>query len=274
MSAASDFGTEPPPAIARPWTKTRMIGYGLVGFWIAAGAGMAWYLASSWNPDFFRKYGPWYAQGLLTTVILVVLSVVLGAIVSVPIAYMRMSSSRVLGAIAYAYVYFFRGTPLLAQLFLVYYGFGAFRPQLEAMGLWWFFREAWYCALLAFSLNTSAYQAEILRGAIESVPRGQWEGATSLGLHKWTTLRKVVMPQAMIVALRPYGNEIILLIKGSAVVTLITVYDLMGMTRRIYSSSFDFQAYIWAGLIYMSMVEALRIATEWIERRITIHLNR
>jgi polar amino acid transport system permease protein len=185
-----------------------------------------------------------------------------------------MSENRWLGAIAYGYVYFFRGTPLLAQAFLVYYGFGAFRPQLEAIGLWWFFREAWYCAILAFTLNTSAYQAEILRGAIESVPRGQWEGAESLGLPKWVTLRRIVLPQALIVALRPYGNEIILMIKGSAVVTLITVYDLMGMTRRIYSSSFDFQAYIWAGVIYMTMVELLRYATEWIERRITLHLHR
>ena len=91
--------------------------------------------------------------------------------------------------------------------------------------------------VFAFSLNTAAYQAEILRGAIESVPRGQWEGARSLGLHKLQTLRKVILPQAMIVALRPYGNEIILMIKGSAIVAIITVYDLMGETRRAYSRS-------------------------------------
>ena len=83
-----------------------------------------------------------------------------------------MSKNRILSALAYAYVYFFRGTPLLAQTFLIYYGLGSFRPQLEAIGLWGFFREAWYCAIFAFSLNTAAYQAEILRGAIESVPQG------------------------------------------------------------------------------------------------------
>ena len=112
-----------------------------------------------------------------------------------------MSSNTILSAIAYGYVYFFRGTPLLAQTFLIYYGLGTFRPQLEMVGLWAFFREAWYCAILAFTLNTSAYQAEILRGAIESVPKGQWEGAASLGLHKLQTLWKVVLPQALIVAL-------------------------------------------------------------------------
>ena len=271
MSAAE---TLPPPAQPRPWTAARITGHLLLGLWVALGLAMVWFLVSAWNPEFFRRYASWYASGLLTTVILVTVSIVLGAILSVPIAYMRASPNKALRAIAYGYVYFFRGTPLLAQAFLVYYGFGAFRVELEAVGLWWFFREAWYCALFAFTLNTSAYQAEILRGAIESVPRGQWEGAASLGLHKWQTLRKIILPQALIVALRPYGNEIILMIKGSAVVTLITVYDLMGMTRRIYSSSFDFQAYIWAGVIYMTIVEALRYATEWIERRITIHLKR
>ena len=148
-----------------------------------------------------------------------------------------------------------------------------FRPQLEAIGLWGFFREAWYCAIFAFSLNTAAYQAEILRGAIESVPRGQWEGAASLGLHKLQTLWKIILPQALIVALRPYGNEIILMIKGSAIVAIITVHDLMGNTRLAYSRTFDFQTYVWAAIIYLIIVETLRHAVEWIERRITIHLH-
>ncbi len=158
--------------------------------------------------------------------------------------------------------------------FLFYYGLGSFRPQLEAVGLWWFFRDEWYCAIFAFALNTAAYQAEILRGAIESVPRGQWEGAASLGLHKLQTLRKIILPQALIVALRPYGNEIILMIKGSAIVALITVFDLMGETRRAYSRSFDFQTYIWAALIYLTIVEVLRNIVDWIERIITRHLIR
>ena len=191
-----------------------------------------------------------------------------------PVAYARMSKNRILSAIAYGYVYFFRGTPLLAQAFLIYYGFGAFRPQLEAVGLWWFFREAWYCAVLAFSLNTAAYQAEILRGAIESVPRGQWEGAASLGLHRLQTLRKVILPQALIVALRPYGNEIILMIKGSAVVALITVYDLMGDdAARLFVAASTSRPISGPASSILILVEALRHATEWIERRITIHLQ-
>lgn len=185
-----------------------------------------------------------------------------------------MSKNPILSGFAYAYVYFFRGTPLLAQTFLIYYGLGSFRPQLEMVGLWSFFRDAFNCAIFAFSLNTAAYQAEILRGAIESVPKGQWEGASSLGLHKLQTLRKIILPQALIVALRPYGNEVILMIKGSAIVAIITVYDLMGITRLTYSRTFDFQAYIWAAIFYLIMVEALRHCIEWIERRITRHLHR
>ena len=128
--------------------------------------------------------------------------------------------------------------------------------------------------MFAFALNTAAYQAEILRGAIESVPRGQWEGAAALGLTRLQTLWKVILPQALIVALRPYGNEIILMIKGSAIVAIITVYDLMGETRRAFSRSFDFQTYLWAALIYLIIVEALRHLIDWIERAITRHLTR
>jgi polar amino acid transport system permease protein len=269
--ATSELAPPPPP---RGWPRERVVGYALVGLWILAGVGLLAYLVAVWNVEWFQKYIPTYISGLKVTLGLVVLSTIFGAVLSLPVAYARMSKSTILAALAYGYVYFFRGTPLLAQTFLIYYGVGSFRPQLEAVGLWSFFREAWYCAILAFTLNTSAYQAEILRGAIQSVPRGQWEGAASLGLHKLQTLWKVVLPQALIVALRPYGNEVILLIKGSAVVALITVADLMGETRLAYSRSFDFQSYIWAAIIYFAMVEALRNGIEWIERRITIHLKR
>lgn len=265
---------ERPPTPARAWTAARIAGHIFVGAWILLFLALLIYLVRVWNPDLFTRYAPLYMSGLLVTLKLVIVSIVLGAVLSVPIAYARMSKNRWLSAPAYGYVYFFRGTPLLAQTFLIYYGLGSFRPQLEAVGLWSFFREAWYCAVLAFSLNTAAYQAEILRGAIESVSKGQWEGAAALGLSKWQALRKVIAPQALIVALRPYGNEIILMIKGSAIVAIITVFDLMGETRRAYSRSFDFQTYIWAALIYLTMVEVLRNLIDWFERVITRHLIR
>jgi polar amino acid transport system permease protein len=263
-----------PAAPPRGWSRERILGWVFVCLWIALGAGLATYLFSAWNPELFAKYAPSYLSGLYVTLTLVAISIILGAILSVPICYARMSKNRVLNAISYGYVYFFRGTPLLAQTFLIYYGLGTFRPELQALGLWGFFREAWYCAILAFSLNTAAYQAEILRGAIESVPRGQREGAASLGLHDLQILRLVVLPQALIVALRPYGNEIVLMIKGSAIVAIITVPDLMGVTRLAYARTFDFQTYVWAALLYLATVELLRHAIDWIERRITRHLRR
>ncbi|ESX62467.1 amino acid ABC transporter permease [Mesorhizobium sp. LSHC422A00] len=265
---------EKPPPRARGWPRARVVGYALVGFWILFGIGIAVYLVYAWNGEFFARYAPAYLQGLGTTLALVAISMVLGALFSLPVTYARMSTNRYLSVLAYCYVYFFRGTPLLVQVYLVYYGLGSFRVQLESVGLWWFFRDAFNCGVFAFALNTAAYQAEILRGAIESVPRGQWEGAASLGLHKLQTLRKVILPQAFIVALRPYGNELVLMIKASAIVAIITVYDLMGNAKLAYAKSFDFQAYVWVAIVYLVMVEILRHGVEWIERRITIHLIR
>jgi len=277
MTTVTDTQTERvfrPAEPPRPWTGARITGHILLGIWFLVFAGLIIYLYDVWNIDLIETYGPRYWSGLQTTLILVSISIVLGALLSLPVAAARMSNNKILRAVAYGYVYFFRGTPLLAQVFLIYYGLGSFRPFFETIGLWGFLREAWYCAILAFTLNTAAYQAEILRGAIESVPKGQWEGAHALGLSKLQTFWKVILPQALVVALRPYGNEIILMIKGSAIVAIITVYDLMGETRRAYSRTFDFQTYIWAALIYLGIVEVLRNIIEWIERRITIHLIR
>mgnify|MGYP001231116340 FL=1 len=263
-----------PPAVRAKWKGKRIAGVTVLSLWILGAIGLAAFLIASWDPELVRRYGPNYLSGLWITVQLVVLSALAGAVLSVPIAIGRNSHNRIAQALSYGYVYFFRGTPLLAQTFLIYYGLGSFRPQFEAVGLWWFFRDAWYCALLAFTLNTSAYQAEILRGAIAAVPRGQWEAAAALGLPRNLTIRKIILPQAMIVALRPYVNEIILLLKGSAIVAIITVFDLMGETRRAYARTFDFQTYIWAALIYLSLVELLRMSTEKIEARLTRHLKR
>ena len=259
----------PPP---RPWTRSRIAGHLLMGLWIAAGLALVAYLALSYDPDFNARYGPKFLSGFLVTVQIVALSLVIGAAISIPVTAARMSVNPLVGAPAYAFVYFFRGTPLIAQTFLVYYGAGSFRDALDAIGLWWFFRDPFNCVVFTFALNTAAYQAEILRGAIENVPRGQLEAAASLGLRKWVTYRKIILPQALIVALRPYGNEIVLMIKGSAIASIVTVFDLMGETRRAFSRSFDFQTYIWAAIIYLVMVETLRRVWDLIELRLTRHL--
>ncbi len=263
-----------PPQAVRRLTGSRVLGLAGLGLWALLAAALLYMMISNWDTDKFVKYGPRYLSGLWVTATLVVVSILFGALLSVPIAFARMSGSRILNAISYGYVYIFRGTPLLAQIYLIYYGIGSFKPQIEAVGLWWFFREAWYCALLSMTLNTAAYQAEILRGAIQSVPRGQTEGAKSLGLSPFVTFRKIILPQALIVALRPYGNEIILMVKGSAVVAVVTVLDLMGQTRYTFSRTFDYQAYLWAAIFYLSIVETMRHLWAAMEARLTRHLKR
>lgn len=265
-----------PIAITRrtAWTWRRLVGWTAMALLIAMGIGLVAFVVLNFRPDIFVRYGPRMLQGLLVTAELVVFSVAIGAVLAFPIAFARMSRNPILGPLAFGYSYFFRGTPLLAQTFLIYYGAGEFRLELESIGLWWFFREAFWCALLAFSLNTSAYQAEILRGAIQSVPRGQVEAAQALGLSRAVTFVRIVMPQALIVALRPFGNEVVLMIKGSAIASVITVFDLMGATRLAFARSFDMSVYLWAAVLYLAVVEALRRTWDRLEIRLTRHLTR
>ncbi len=263
-----------PPPTRGNLGAARVIGIVALALWLTLFIALAVFMVTGWSGEKFFKYGPRFISGLGVTLTLVSISIVAGGLLSLPLAFARMSSFKPLAILAYVYVYFFRGTPLLAQLYLIYYGFGSFNASLQSIGLWWFFRDAFYCALLSFTLNTAAYQAEIMRGAIESVPRGQTEGAAALGLNKRQAFIKVILPQALIVALRPYGNEIILMIKGSAIVAIVTVFDLMGETRYAFSRTFDYQTYLWAAIFYLIMVEMLRNIWAWLEARLTRHLKR
>nr|WP_319389514.1 ABC transporter permease [uncultured Cohaesibacter sp.] len=252
----------------------KITGYALLAIWAVFFLSIAVFLYVSYDPDYMSRYRPKYLYGFQTTIELVAMSVALGGVLSLPIAFGRMSKIPLFNRLAFGYIYFFRGTPLLAQLFLLYYGFGQFRHFWQDLNMWWLFRDSWSIALLSFTLNTAAYQAEILRGAIMNVPKGQIEGAQSLGLPKFVTFFKIILPQALIVALRPYGNEFILMIKGSAVVSIISVYDLMGETRRAFSQTYDFQVYIYAAIFYLICVEILRRLWDLIEQRLTRHLRR
>jgi polar amino acid transport system permease protein len=264
----------PPPVPLRKFTLARITGIVFMALWLVLFVNVAFSMIADFDSDKFFNYGPRMLHGLLVTLQLVITSLILGAILSLLLAFARMSNSSILSGIAFGYVYFFRGTPLIAQVYLIYYGLGSFRHGFEAVGLWWFFKDAYNCALLAFVLNTAGYQAEILRGAIQSVPRGQTEAAQALGLHPIPAFLKVTLPQALMVALRPYGNEIILMVKGSAIVAIVTVFDLMGETRRAYSRTFDFQIYVWAAILYLAIVEVLRNVWNMFERRLTRHLKR
>jgi len=227
-----------------------------------------WFLAS----EVLERYGCRMATGLGITLQLVAISVSLGCIIGLALALARLYGPRWVGGVVTGYTTFFRGTPLLCQLFLVYYGLGQLRPFWQDVGLWWFFREPYWCALFTFTINTAAYQCEVFRGAIQSIGKGQFEGAQALGLHRIATLRHVILPQAMIVALRPLGNELIVMIKSSSVASLVTLFDLMGSTRLAFSRSFDLSIYLYAALIYLAMVEIIRRLWDVMERRLTRHV--
>lgn len=215
-----------------------------------------------------------YLSGISITLQLVVFSVAIGAVLSGLLTAARLSPSRLLSWPALAFSTFFRGTPLLAQTFLIYYGAGQFRPELQSLGLWNLFREAYFCVLLTFALNTAAYQSEIWRGALRSVAKGQWEASAALGVSRPVTLFKVVVPQAFVIALRPLGNEVILMVKASAIASVVTVYDIMGVTRLAFARTFDFTYYLWAAVLYLVIVEVLRRVLEAVERRITRYQRR
>ncbi len=264
---------ERPAAPRKTWTWVRITGVSMCSLWVLLGVLLVWTLASGFDAETFERYSPRMLSGLWLTAQIVVLSIVLGSLLSLPIALARLSNSWIIRRLSFGYVYFFRGTPLLAQLFLTYYGAGQFRDALENVGLWWFFREAFNCVMLAFTLNTAAYQAEILKGAIQSVPRGQREAAMTLGLSRQVTFFKIILPQALITALRPLGNEIIFMIKGSAIASVVTILDLMGVTKLAFSRTYDFNIYLWAAILYLSMVETLRFVWDRLERYLTRHLR-
>ncbi len=224
------------------------------------------------NADLLSTYGWRLLDGVRITLIVVGISCSAGFLLAYPICLARMARNRVTSGLALGYVTFFRGTPLLCQLYLVYYGAGEIRPFLQSVGLWGFFREAFTCCIFAFTLNTAAYQAEIFRGALASVPKGQLEAAAALGLSKYRVSRHVIWPQAFLVALRPLGNELISIIKASALAAVVTLLDLMGQTRFVFARTFDFSIYLYAALIYLAMTEGIRRIWIVIERRFSRHM--
>ncbi|RFB80044.1 ABC transporter permease [Methylovirgula sp. 4M-Z18] len=230
-------------------------------------------LSYVFNYDLMAVQGWKLWRGLVVTAEIVSLSVPIGFLLAYPISQARMSKNALLSACARGYITFFRGTPLLCQLFLFYYGAGELHADgLMPAALWPFFREAFFICIVSFSINTAAYQAEILRGAIQSVPKGQWEAASALGLHKFAASLRVIWPQALLVAMRPLGNELISMIKASAIASLITVRDLMAEAKDLYKIGYDMSVYITVAVIYLIIVEIIRRVWRWWEGSISKHV--
>lgn len=216
------------------------------------------------------EYFPRLLEGAWVSLQLVMISIILGGIFALPIALARISPIGWIRAIPFAYIFFFRDTPLLVQIFLVYYGASQFDAVRESF-LWPVLKEPFWCAIIAFTLNTSAYTAEIFRGAIQAIPHGEVEACKVIGMTKTQMYRRVLLPRAFGIVLPAYGNEIILMLKGSALASTITILDLTGMARTIIARTYTpMEIFIAAGAIYL-VISIVIIA---IFRQIELRQNR
>lgn len=193
----------------------------------------------------------------------------LSLIVGVLLALMRLSPSRLLSGFAFSYSTLFRGTPLLVQLFLLYYGVGMIDWVKKVPLLWWLFSDGTRTAILAIALNSGAYVGEVFRGGFQAVPKGQIEAAKAIGMSAWQCFKRVRLPLAIRQALPAYSNEIVICIKGTSLASTIAVLELTGYARRIMSQNYAIiETFIIAGLLYLAINFTLLTIVHFIERRL------
>jgi L-cystine transport system permease protein len=202
---------------------------------------------------------PWLWKGAILTIELSIGGMFFGLLFGFFLALLRLSHFAPVRWIARGYISIFRGTPLIAQLFLIYYGLPQFNLELDPFP----------AALIGLSLNTAAYAAETLRGAIVSIDKGQWEAAASLGMSGWQRMRRVILPQAARTALPSLGNSFVGLIKDTSLAATIQVPELFRQAQLITSRTFDvFTMYLAASLIYWVMATALATLQNRLEKRV------
>jgi len=221
---------------------------------------MNWELFVKWLPDFI--------DGALFTLQLVSISVIAGLIVAIPLGIARASKHWYISSLPYGYMFFFRGTPLLVQLFLVYYGLAQFDAVRQGP-LWPILRDPFWCATITMTLHTAAYIAEIIRGSIQAIPAGELEAARALGMSKSQTLLFITLPRATRIGLPAYSNEVILMLKASALASTITLLELTGMARKIAARTYMHeQMYLTAGLIYLLiafvLIQGFKLLERWL----------
>ena len=208
------------------------------------------------------------------TLNLALVSTAFGALLAVLLTLMRLSSFRPVGWVAQFYVFVFRGTPLLVQMFVIYYGLGQFRPSLQAWGLWVFFREPYWCAIFALSLNTAAYGSEILRGGLQAVPHREVEAARASGMWGFLLYRRIVFPIAIRQALPAYGSEVILMVKATSLASVITMLEVTGLAAKLIAQSYRaVEVFVVAGLIYLVLNFAITRLVAYVEWRLSPHLR-
>ncbi|MFJ7882018.1 ABC transporter permease [Pseudomonas sp. NPDC096917] len=218
--------------------------------------------------ELFLKWLPKLIQGATLTLELTALSVIAGLILAIPLGIARSSKLWYVRSLPYGYIFFFRGTPLLIQLFLVYYGLGQFEVVRESV-LWPYLRSPFWCAVLTMTLHTAAYIAEILRGAIQAIPPGEIEAARALGMSRFKTLVHIMLPRAARIGLPAYSNEVILMLKASSLASTVTLLELTGMTRTIIARNYQtVDMFLIAGVIYLVMsfvlIQGFKLLERWL----------
>ncbi|MBB5203911.1 arginine/ornithine transport system permease protein [Inhella inkyongensis] len=210
---------------------------------------------------------PLFFSGAWVTLQLLAISLALGLVMAVPLGVLRALPSPWLNRPVWLYTYVFRGTPMLVQLFILYYGLGQFEAVRQSFA-WTWLQEPWFCACLAFVLNTGAYTTEIIAGAIKALPAGEIEAAKAYGMGRATLMRRIVLPAALRRALPAYGNEAIFMLHGTSIAMLVTIADVTGVAKRIYATHYiPFEAYITAGCFYFAMTLCLVGLFRWAENR-------
>ena len=212
--------------------------------------------------------------GVGITLQLLFLSTLFGTLLAIVTLLMRIGPFRWLRWPAIAYIYFFRGTPMLVQIFVIYYGLAQFEFVRDSF-LWPALRVPFWCAIIAFSLNVGAYTAEILRGAVQGVEKGLLEAGSALGLTARQRFIHITTPIAVRLSLPAYGNEIISLMKSTALASTITIFDTMGVARTIMAQTFKpYEVFISAAIIYLVIVWFIQMGIALAERRFGRYMKR
>jgi polar amino acid transport system permease protein/octopine/nopaline transport system permease protein len=205
------------------------------------------------------------------TLSLTAISCVVGNLMAVPIAMARVSPNPLLWIPSYLYILLMRGTPLLVQIYLIYYGLGQVLPGtwVRHSFLWPYLREGYWYAIFALSLNTAGYTGEILRGAIQAVPHGETEAGKAFGMSGWLIFRRITLPRAIRICLPTMSTETVLLLKSTSLAATITVMDVLGTARWLQKQSFrTYEPLIAAGIVYVLLVFILSRFLNWLERRL------
>ena len=217
--------------------------------------------------DLILNSFPKLLSASIITLKLLSISLIIGMFIGLFFAILRIKNNIIFGKIAYVYSYIFRGTPLLVQIFIIYYGFGQVEFIRESF-LWTILKEPYWCAVIAFALNTGAYTSEILRSAFQTIKPGYIEAGKSLGVANKIIFYKIQIPIAIRQSLPAYGNEIILMLKGTSLASTVTLMDLTGVAKYIISTTFKpIEVFVIAGSIYLFMTFIIHNLIKFLEKK-------